>query len=122
MYFPYLLLFPRMSGCVDFKIFFSYFAHLPLYGFPYLLTTFSNDVRLSRPQFFLFVSCLFTTSPDFLTYLLLFLGISGSVDLHKFCFRILLIYHFTGFPYLLTTFRKDVRLSRPQKMFSPYLA
>ena len=120
MHFPYLLLFPRMSGWVDLKFFVSYLAHLPLYGFPYLLTNFSKDVCLSWPQIF-FVSSLFATLPDFLTYILLFRRTSGWVDLNFF-FRILLFYHFTRFPYLLTTFSRDVRLSWPQKIFFSYLA
>ena len=56
----------------------------------------------------------------FLTYLLLFWRMSGWVDLQIF-FCISFIQRFSGFPYLLTTFSKDVRLSGPQQFFFPLL-
>ena len=101
---------------------------------------------------FCFVSRSFTTSPDLFTYLLLFRRMSGSVDLKNtffvscsftflpdfltYCFSkdvrlsrpkkncscISFIQRFSGFPYLLTTFSKDVRLSWLQEFFFSYLA
>ena len=58
MQFPYLLLFPKMSGCIDLKkIIFSYLAYLPLHRISMLTYYFSKDVRLSWPKNnFIFVS------------------------------------------------------------------
>ena len=68
-----------------------------------------------------FVPRSFTTLPDFLTCSLLFRRMSGRVNLTIFFPRISFIQSFSGFPYLLTTFSKDLRLSWPQFLFS-YLA
>ena len=56
-----------------------------------------------------------------LTYSQLFCRRSGWIDLRKKIVRISFIQRFSGFPYLLTTFSKDVRLSWSQTFFS-YLA
>ena len=76
----------------------------------------------SKRYFFLKISFLtFPYSRIFLSYLLLFwrMSISGLVDLKNV--HISFIQRFSGFPYLLTTFSKDVRLSWPHNFFS-YLA
>ena len=50
-----------------------------------------------------------------LTYFTYYLSEGCQAELTSIFFlRIALIYHFTGFPYLLTTFSKDVRLSGTQ--------
>ena len=73
-------------------------------------------------QKFFFVSCVFTTLPGSLTYLLTTFSKDVWLSWPQIFFScILLIYHFTGFPYLLTTFSKDVWLSWPKKLFL-YLA
>ena len=59
----------------------------------------------------LFVSRSFNTFPNFLTYYF-FQGCPAELTSKFFC--ISHIYHVTGFPYLLTTFSKDVWLSWPK--------
>ena len=85
--------------------------------FPYLLTNFSRDVRLSWPQQIFFRILL---TYHFIRFPYLITTFSRDVRLswpQKIFFRILLIYHSTGFSYLLTTFPKNVTPSRPKNFF-----
>ena len=106
----YLLLFRRMSGWVDLNFFFVYRLFTTLSDFLTDLLLFlgmSGSVDLNK---FFFVSCTFTTLRISLLTNYIFEGCQAE-STSNFFFRILLIYHFTGFPYLLTTFSEDVRLS-----------